>query len=128
MSGESKTITLREYGELPYVWVGEKGVKRLERAANATGARVFDFHLHHAQARQYVGVVKAGQHTVQILPKAHEADKDSLGYLLSLLHYTRKLRIHPGDVTGFDKLGGSFLEVWIRHFATELNHLLVLLR
>lgn len=124
MNGEPKTITIREYGELPYSWVGEKGVRRLERASNATGARVFDFHLDHARARQYVGVVKSGQHTVQILPKVHEAETDSLGYLLSLLHYTRKLRIHPGDVTGFDQLDGSFLEVWIRHFATELNRLL----
>jgi len=124
VSGEPKTITLREYGELPYAWVGERGVRLLERASNATGAHVFDFHLYHARARQYVGVVKAGRHTVQILPKVHEQERDSLGYLLSLLHYTRKLKIHPGDVTGFDKLGGSFLEVWIRHFATELNHLL----
>lgn len=124
MSGEPKTITLREYEKFAYDRIGEKGVRRLERAANVTGARVFDFHLDHARARQYVGVVKSGQHTVQILPKVHDQQKDSLGYLLSLLHYTRKLRIHPGDVTGFDKLGGSFLEVWIRHFATELNRLL----
>jgi len=124
VSGEPRTITLREYGELPYDWVGEKGVGRLERAAKALGARVFDFHLDHARARQYVGVVKAGPYTVQILPKVHEAEKDSLGYLLLLLHYTRKLKIHPGEIAGFDKLDGSFLEVWIRHFATELNRLL----
>lgn len=119
-----ETVRVREYEEFSYACLGEGGAERLERATLARGTRVFDFHLHHAQARQYVGLVKAGPHAVQILPKVYDKDAENLGYLLALLHYTRKLRIHPSEVAELGSSIGSFLEVWIRHFALELNRLL----
>lgn len=119
-----ETVRVREYEQFSYARLGGGGAERLERAILALGTRVFDFYRHHAQARQYVGLVKAGPHTVQILPKVYDEDTENLGYLLALLHYTRKLRIHPSEVAEFGSSIGSFLEVWIRHFALELNRLL----
>lgn len=119
-----ETIHVREYEEFSYTRLGEGGVERLEKATLALGARVFDFYRHRAQARQYVGLIKAGPHTVQILPKVYDNNAENLGYLLALLHYTRKLCIHPSEVAELGSSIGSFLEVWIRHFALELNRLL----
>ncbi len=123
-SGTPDLIRLKEYEDLPYAVLGEEGTRGLQRATEALKAPVFRFFLDHAQAQQYVGVIKAGRHTVQVLPKIHDDEGADLGYLLSLLGYARKLQIRPGDVAEFDKLGGSFLEVWIRYFAGELNRLL----
>ncbi|PLS84121.1 MAG: hypothetical protein CYG60_19600 [Actinobacteria bacterium] len=123
-SGTPDLIRLKEYEDLPYAVLGEEGKRGLQRATEALKAPVFRFFLDHAQAQQYVGVIKAGRHTVQILPKIHDDEGANLGYLLSLLGYARKLRIRPSDVAEFDRLGGSFLEVWIRYFAGELNRLL----
>ncbi len=119
-----ETVRVREYEEFSYACLGKGGAERLERAMPALGTRVFDFYRHHVQARQYVGLVKAGPHTVQILPKVYDGDAENLGYLLALLHYTRKLRIHPSEAAELGSSMGSFLEVWIRHFALELNRLL----
>jgi 5-methylcytosine-specific restriction enzyme subunit McrC len=61
---------------------------------------------------------------IQILPKIGERDDQNLAYLVFLLGYARRLRLRPTGKGGFEKLGGSFLEVWIRYFAAELNKLL----
>src|SRR5215212_8513791 len=124
VSGTPDLIRLKEYENLPYALLGEEGTRRLKRATKTLKAPVFRFLLDHAQAQQYVGVITAGRYTVQILPKIHDDERVNLGYLLSLLSYARRLRIRPSDVAEFDQLGGSFLEVWIRYFAAELNLLL----
>jgi 5-methylcytosine-specific restriction enzyme subunit McrC len=124
VSGTPDLIRLKEYENLPYALLGEEGTRRLKRATKTLKAPVFRFLLDHAQAQQYVGVITAGRYTVQILPKIHDDERVNLGYLLSLLSYARRLRIRPSDVAEFDQLGGSFLEVWIRYFAAELNRLL----
>jgi 5-methylcytosine-specific restriction endonuclease McrBC regulatory subunit McrC len=108
-----ETVRVHEYEKFSYATLGEGGAERLERATRALGAHVFDFYRHYAQAKQYVGLIKAGPHTVQILPKVYDGDAENFGYLLALLHYTRKLRIHPGEVAKLGNSGGSFLEVWI---------------
>ena len=120
----AETVRIREYEEFSYACLGEGGADRLEKATRTLGAPVFDFYRRHARARQYVGLVKAGPHTIQILPKVYDGEAENLGYLLALLHYTRKLRIHPSEVAKLGSSMGSFLEVWIRHFALELNRLL----
>lgn len=99
-------------------------VRRLERFADNQGPRVFSFHRTHAQARHYVGTVRAGDTTVQILPKIYDSDEQNLSFLLFLLRYTRRLGLRRAGVTGYEKLRGSLLEIWIQHFAGELNRLL----
>ena len=120
----SEQVNLREYEYLEYSRLGEDGARHLERATSSLGIPVFRFFRERAQAQQYVGVLQTGSHTVQILPKIHEQEEENLGYLLSLLGFVRRLKLRSNDLSDFEKLGGSFLEILIRHFATELNRLL----
>ncbi len=120
----SNPIRLREYEKLPYSRISETGVSRLEQITKDLGIPLFRFSRTHAQAQQYVGVIEAGDRTIQILPKVFDHDEENLGYLVFLLSYTRRLRLRPAGVAQYEKLQGSFLEIWIRHFALELNRLL----
>ncbi len=117
-------ITLREYEKLEYSRLDESTIRRLEEITEELGVPIFRFFRKEARAQQYVGVVRALNHTIQILPKISEADNQNLAYLISLLGYARRLRLRPTGKGTFDQLGGSFLEVWIRYFAAELNRLL----
>jgi 5-methylcytosine-specific restriction enzyme subunit McrC len=122
--GSSGLLTLPEYGKLSYETLGEAGVYSLEKVTKDLGVPVFRFSRTHAQAQQYVGMVKAGERTIQVLPKIYEEDSQNLGFLVFMLSYTKRLKLRPVGTADYEKLNGSFLEVWIRHFATELNRLL----
>lgn len=125
MSGSStEPLTLREYEWLPYEGFTESEVSRLEGVTDGAGRPVFRCLRTRFQARQYVGMVKVGDRVVQVLPKIYDGDDENLGFLVFMLSYTRRLRLQPTGTADYEKLGGSFLEVWIRHFATELNRLL----
>lgn len=126
-------ITFREWEKKSYGKdITEQQVRRIEEASNRLTGKaensdklhIFDFFRHDMRARNYVGVVSAGGTTVEILPKTHESDARSLAYLLALLGYTRKLRTNVGEAVDLGEHRGSFLEVWISYFASELNHLL----
>lgn len=83
-------ITIREYERLPYARLSEAEIKQLEQATEHFGIPLFRFFRTEAQAQQYVGVVKVGERTIQILPKIY-ADDRHLGYLVFLLSYTQEL-------------------------------------
>ena len=117
-------ITLREYEKLDYALLGDSGVRQLEQVTEQLGVPLFRFFREEARAQHYVGVVKVGDQMIQILPKIGERDDQNLAYLVFLLGYARRLRLRPTGKGGFEELGGSFLEVWIRYFAAELNKLL----
>ncbi len=119
-----KLIRCQEYEWLSYEVFDEGVPRRLERVQQRLGVPVFSFGRTHLQARQYVGAVRAGNTTVQILPKIHDREEHNLGFLLFMLRYTRRLRFRQAGLTDHEKLRGSFLEIWIRHFASELNRLL----
>ena len=123
-TGALEPITVREYEPLSYDLLSEDAVRRLERLAESRGPRIFDFHRTHARARHYVGTVKTGGVTIQILPKIYDKDEQNLAFLIFLLRYTRRLGLRQAGVTTYEKLRGSLLEIWIEHFATELNRLL----
>lgn len=84
--------------------------------------------LHQAiRFRQYVGVIQAGDLTVEILPKA---DRDSLpsgskwqAVLLDLLRECRLLPQHTLPPAGQEVRRHSLLEVFIHHFLEETTHL-----
>jgi 5-methylcytosine-specific restriction enzyme subunit McrC len=117
-------ITLREYERLDYARLADSGVRQLEHLTEHLGIPLFRFFREEARAQQYVGVVKVGEHTIQILPKISERNDQNLAYLVFLLSYARRLRLRPTGKGTFEELDGSFLEIWIRYFATELNKLL----
>lgn len=85
---------------------------------------LFRFRREEARSQQYVGVLRAGDYTIQILPKIGDGDDQNLAYLVFLLGYTRRLHLRPTSKATFEQLGWSFLEFWIRYFAAELNRLL----
>ncbi|MBA2692926.1 MAG: hypothetical protein H0U65_10595 [Rubrobacter sp.] len=124
MKGGAKTIPMREWEKLSYEKIGNESVARLEEANTRLGGNVFDFFRHEFRARSFVGVVAAGGTVVEVLPKIHGDEKESLGYLLALLRYTRTLSTKRGDEAGLGESHGSFLEAWISFFAAELNGLL----
>src|SRR5215212_466323 len=119
-----KLIRRQEYEYVSYELLGEDAIRRLERVRERLGVPVFRFYRTNAQAQQYVGAVRAGNVTIQILPKIYDQEKHNLGFLIFLLRYTRKLRLKQAGLTDYEKLRSSFLEIWIRHFASELNRLL----
>jgi hypothetical protein len=70
-------------------------------------------------------MIEAGEYTVQILPKIYKEEEKNLGYLIFLLSYTQKqFRLLQSGTAQYERLNGSFLEIWIWHFATQLRHLL----
>jgi hypothetical protein len=79
-------VTIREYEALSYDLLDDDAVGRLEQLAKGRGPRIFSFHRTHAQARHYVGTVKTGATTVQILPKIYERDEQNLGLLARIIH------------------------------------------
>jgi 5-methylcytosine-specific restriction enzyme subunit McrC len=117
-------ITLREYERLDYARLGDSGARQLEQVTEHLGIPLFRFFREEARAQQYVGVVRAGDHTIQILPKISERNNQNLAYLIFLLSYAQRLNLRPAGKATFEELDGSFLEVWTRYFATELNQLL----
>lgn len=117
-------LSLHEYETLSYGELSESEISHLERITKDLGLQVFRFFRAHAQAQQYVGMMKVGDRVVQILPKIYDKEEENLGFLVFMLSYTRRLRLRPTGTADYEKLNGSFLEVWIQHFATELNRLL----
>lgn len=119
-----RLLTLREYERRSYEGLSGAEIDHLESVEGSVGQPVFRCLRAGFQAQQYVGMVKVGNKVVQILPKIYEANETNLGFLVSMLSYTRRLRIEPTETVDYEKFGGSLLEIWIRHFATELKHLL----
>ena len=118
-------LSLREYEKLPYSRLNETGVRRLEQVTEDLGVPLFRFFRTEAQAQQYVGVIEAGEYTIQILPKIYKEEEKNLGYLIFLLSYTqRQFQLLQTGTADYERLKGSFLEIWIWHFATQLRHLL----
>ena len=108
-----KVVTVREWEELLYERLGgpdSPEVGRLERLVDKIGGdRVLQFHRRYAKAQAQVGILKAGEHTVQILPKIHGEEDRDLGFLVHLLSYTRKLGLRGTGPAGHEELAGSLL-------------------
>ena len=118
-------VTVREHEAIPYSILGGANASRLENFVERSGIRLFDFGRHSVKARSFVGLVRVGDQTIQVLPKIFEREAENLALLLILLTYTRNLRIRKTGLASIEASRGSFLEVWIRHFAEELNRLLL---
>jgi 5-methylcytosine-specific restriction enzyme subunit McrC len=120
----AEVVRLREYEYLSYDHIGAEDVDALERLVERLGVPIFRFYRNRLQARHYVGVLTAGNRSYQLLPKIYERDESNLTLLLILLRHTRRLSIRPAGITQLAKSNGSFLEIWIHHFAETLNHAL----
>lgn len=116
--------TFREFETARYDAMDADLVQGLERVTSRIGVPLFRFFRTHLQAQRYVGTLQVGGRTVQLLPKIYPEDRDNLSYLLFLLGYTRRLPLLPAGAGDYAEMKGSLLEIWIRHFASELNRLL----
>lgn len=121
---DERPLVIAEYESVAYDDLGAGTVLELERLTDRLGIPLFRFYRDRLQARQYVGVLRVGDRTVQVLPKIFPRAPENLSCLVFLLGYARRLALRPTAPALFAELNGSFLEVWGRHFALELNHLL----
>jgi 5-methylcytosine-specific restriction enzyme subunit McrC len=75
---------------------------------------------------QYVGLVRAGERIIEVLPKTGEVPnyRQSRGTLLRMLRMGLDVPIHGGAGVGHDALEGSLLEIFIAAYLDVLAHLL----
>lgn len=94
---------------------------------------VIVFKYHHGQAisitaSSYVGVIKVGNKTIQIIPKLAEDTNDSsdkfsdqsIKNLFYLLNYTKRLKIKETNLASLKQSNDDFFEVLIYLFANNL--------
>lgn len=75
------------------------------------------------KAKQYVGVVSFGAHSLEVLPKIDSIDtEDERTHLLTMLSQTRKLRLTKGTRASIGSHRSSFIEYFFREFLLELQH------
>jgi len=116
------TIQIHEHEEISYEHLGP--IEELEALIERSGKNVFRFYRGHLKARQYVGLVQTRRQTIEILPKVYAKSSQNLGFLILLLRLTQTADLEPMGTAGLRRLNGSFLQIWIRHFADRLHSLL----
>lgn len=127
------TIFEHEYTD-GFAWTARDGatLERLRRAAGADVLRatVVRNGRRELQAAQYVGVVRLGQRTVQVLPKIYRAsvardDKErsteATRNLLYLLAYAGRLPVREQELAPLMRAGADWFEILTRLFATHLR-------
>jgi 5-methylcytosine-specific restriction enzyme subunit McrC len=104
----------------------QKAIAKLEKIL---GDRLFDLTIHNGKlelkARQYVGVFRLGDRTVEVLPKMYRSNdatsqkQEAVRNLLYMLEYTHQLSVipnHKREVTSFL----TFISI-LKPFLTPLN-------
>ena len=124
MSSGGRLITVREWGTVPYSELGEPFVSALEVVARRAGGNPFHFGRSAVRATRFVGAVRIGDTTLQVLPKGGRSDAEALGALVHMLRITKALTLRPTGRASMEVAGGSLLEIWSRHFADTVNKLL----
>jgi 5-methylcytosine-specific restriction enzyme subunit McrC len=137
------TITLFEHQRRSYAELGwetyHPAVELLEGLNQASGVELIRLGHKHLQARQFVGVIRVGETTLQILPKIDfegnsDDQADSKPYqaaihsatwnLLYLLSYTQNLQIKEQDVAPLLSRRSDWFELLTRLLAMDLHRLM----
>lgn len=122
-----KVTKLFEYEDIDSL--REPEVRILERFSRSTGVEILKPVVRKGQtvfqARQYVGVIQLGQHTVQILPKMHseepaEAEQMATRNLLMMLDYAGHLGIKEAGTAAL-RNSKNWFEVLTHIFALNLR-------
>ncbi len=128
--------TIFEYERQIIDGLTEHDMQSLERLNTDAGANILRpiFHKGHKaiQANQYVGIVRFGKHTVQVLPKIYDikapADdhpKAATRNLLHLLSQADQFPNHEHEITPLLKRGFDWFEIltalFVSHLTTELQ-------
>src|SRR2546421_2022260 len=129
----SQIITVFEHEDTDFDW-SDRECAMLERLRRATGAEVLRATVRGGrrklQAAQYVGVVRLGARTVQVLPKIYSANaaradkeraKEATRNLLYLLAYAGHLSVREHELASLMRAGTDWFEILTRLFATHLR-------
>jgi 5-methylcytosine-specific restriction enzyme subunit McrC len=110
----------------------ERDCSTLERMRRATGVEILRPTVRagrrELQAAEHVGVVRLGQHTVQILPKIYrssaatpvERADEATRNLLYLLAHAGQLPVREHELASLLRRGADWFEILTRLFATHL--------
>ncbi len=119
-----------EHESLEYAW-NERAFAALTRLNRAYGADVLRATFQHGkkklQAAEYVGVVRLGAETFQILPKMHRsadrtiAAREATHNLLHMLAYANELQIREHALAPLLTQDADWFEILTRLFATHLQ-------
>lgn len=136
-----RLITLFERKTIPYQALGltadDPLLETLDRLNLSAGKELTRLERKGLQATQFVGVIQAGGHTIQILPKIDcdpQANADAIigssSYeqaaasaaqnFLYLLTHARRLKLHNQSLATLSTSRGEWLEMLTRLFAVEL--------
>ncbi len=126
------TVTLFEHESTPFSWTN-RDVALLDRLRASIGDDVLRVGVQRGQyviqAAQYVGVVRLGGRTIQVLPKSYRnedstSERQRIGAatrnLLHLLAIAGQLTIRESMLTGLLQRDSDWFEILTRLFATHL--------
>lgn len=117
----------------PFAWT-ERHLRALERIRQGVGADVLRPTVARGeralQATQFVGVLRLGGHTIQVLPKIYRehsasddraCEREATHNLLHLLSYAGHLRIHERHVASLMRRTSDWFEILTGLFAMSLD-------
>lgn len=127
----TSTITLFEHERVPFPW-DDHDLVRLVRLNDALGYEALRLTVKGGQrvvqATQFVGVVRLGRHTIQVLPKIHAADapkseqvRQATDNLLHLLAEAGYVTVREHAVAPLHKRASDWFEILTHLFATHLK-------
>ncbi len=137
----NNVITLFEHQSITYQALGlpvnDPFLEVLDRINQSAGIELIQLGRRQLRATQYVGVIQAGSHLIQILPKidcdpdgfadapissrAHDlAAISAARNFMHLLAHTRRLKLHSQTLASLNVCQGAWLEMLTRLFVVEL--------
>jgi 5-methylcytosine-specific restriction enzyme subunit McrC len=139
-----QTIQLFEHQRKSYNDLGlepdDPMLVELEKLNERTGTDIISIGRKHLTATQYVGILKVGKRTIQILPKIDYQDSGISPFptvdnesqqirtasvnLLHLLSYTHDLPMKSIEQTSISSQTGEWFELLTHLYATELHNLM----
>ena len=125
-------LTLFEHDTVPYPWT-ERDLRLLDAINRQAGCEILTYKFGRdttaLRANQYVGVVRLGDKTIQILPKTYRAEgvvdsaREATANLLHLLAYAADVPISEQGVAPLLARKSDWFELLIHLFATHLASL-----
>ena len=101
----------------------QQAIAKLEKII---GDRLFDLSGREIKARQYVGVFRLGDRTVEVLPKMYRSSdaaaqkQESVRNLLYMLEYTNQLSVKQHSLASLSQQDLAWFEILTRLFAINL--------
>lgn len=124
--------TLFEHEHIDFDWT-DRDLLLIDRLNRAAGAEILRARpsIHHRQleSTQFVGVIRLGKHTIQVLPKTHrstnraESVREATRNLLHMLSYAADVEINEQGVAPLLRHEVDWFEILTHLFATHLADL-----